>query len=452
VNTSGAGRSVWGSGGAGIVVLVLGLVAASSVYAAEKLRLRSVDVPSAVPRAITVGPDGNLWFTGDNGTFYGWPQQVGGYIGRIDARGRVRVFRLPTPASGPEKIIDGGDGALWFTERDANKIGRISTNGTITEFAVPVPNAQPRGIARGSDGAFYITLFQAGAVARMTPSGQFTIFTAGLSPGGEQLGITRGPDGAVWFTEPRGDRIVRLTPRGDVRAFAVSNVSGPESIARSPDGNLYFTEDDGDRVGRVTPRGLLEEWPVTPGSNPSGITAGRDGAMWFAELEGHRVARVTPSGIITEYPLPRESFPFEVVASPDGRIWVTLGHAGKIVSFVPPLPPVVGVRFVWAYRSAPGGFRFTRLKATGLPRDGRLRLRCRGNGCRARLSRRGASSINLRKRLPTTIRPGTTVDVRVSAPGLTTLVRTWSVTRRKITQRDRCQAPRSSKLRRCPRD
>ena len=440
----------WRSGTAALAcVLVLAGLAASSAHADQTLRLRSVTIPSAVPRGITVGPDGNIWFAGDNGGFYGWPQFRGGYIGRVDRHGHVRVFRTPMVDSGPENIIAGRDGGLWFTERDADEIGHITTAGRIRQFPVPVPDAQPRGITLGPGGNVYVSLFGANEVARMTPTGVFRVYSAGLTPGGQQLGIATGPKNTIWFTEPRGDRIVRLTPSGAIHGYAVSNASGPESIARGPDGAMYFTEDDGDRVGRVTQSGQVQEWPTTPGSNPEGISEGRDGAMWFPELDRQRIGRVTPGGVVTEYNLPRNSYPYEIVAGPNGRMWVTLGFAHKLVSFVPPLAPVVGHTVSWTSAGVPGGYKFL-LQVSGIPSDGRLRLDCHGGGCNVHLSRQRISSINLSKALPRIIRPGTTIQLRLSAPGLTSLVKNFTATTTTLSAQDRCQAPLSTKLQRCP--
>src|SRR5215470_6575495 len=47
----------------------------------------------------------------------------------------VTEFNIPTTVtSDPFSVTAGPDGALWFTERFANKIGRIDTSGNITEF------------------------------------------------------------------------------------------------------------------------------------------------------------------------------------------------------------------------------------------------------------------------------------------------------------------------------
>ncbi|HEY9390254.1 MAG TPA: hypothetical protein VIR27_10875 [Mycobacteriales bacterium] len=38
----------------------------------------------------------------------------------------ISEFVVPTPNSVPFRITTGGDGTLWFTERDANRIGRVN--------------------------------------------------------------------------------------------------------------------------------------------------------------------------------------------------------------------------------------------------------------------------------------------------------------------------------------
>src|SRR6478736_5386105 len=72
---------------------------------------------ASFPWGITLGPDGNLWFTENHAS----------KIGRITPAGAISEFNLPTGGGDPYDIVTGPDGALWFTERSANKIGRITT-------------------------------------------------------------------------------------------------------------------------------------------------------------------------------------------------------------------------------------------------------------------------------------------------------------------------------------
>jgi virginiamycin B lyase len=73
--------------------------------------------PAGLPRGITAGPDGNLWFT----------LFIGNSIVRLTPSGSFTgAFHTPTKTSRPYGITSGPDGNLWFTEYIGNKIGRLS--------------------------------------------------------------------------------------------------------------------------------------------------------------------------------------------------------------------------------------------------------------------------------------------------------------------------------------
>ncbi|HVP61245.1 MAG TPA: hypothetical protein VMT11_11835, partial [Myxococcaceae bacterium] len=75
------------------------------------------------------------------------------YIGRITTGGTITEYPTPTSLSAPSAITVGPDGNLWFLEWHADKVGRITTGGTITEFSVPTSASDnPTGIAAGTDG------------------------------------------------------------------------------------------------------------------------------------------------------------------------------------------------------------------------------------------------------------------------------------------------------------
>ena len=101
-------------------------------------------------RAITIGPDGNLWATV---AALLAPDAVN-MIARITPSGTITEFPVPTLNSSlAGGILAGPDGALWFAEEDSNKIGRITTAGEITEFPLPTPNSLPRALTLGPDGS-----------------------------------------------------------------------------------------------------------------------------------------------------------------------------------------------------------------------------------------------------------------------------------------------------------
>jgi hypothetical protein len=53
------------------------------------------------------------------------------------------VARITSAAESYAYIAAGPDGALWFTEFNANQIGRITPAGSITEYAVPTFDGEP---------------------------------------------------------------------------------------------------------------------------------------------------------------------------------------------------------------------------------------------------------------------------------------------------------------------
>ena len=59
-------------------------------------------------------------------------------------------FTIPTQSAGARDITVGPDGNVWFTETTANKIGRLTPAGTITEFTLPTTGTQPWSIVSGS--------------------------------------------------------------------------------------------------------------------------------------------------------------------------------------------------------------------------------------------------------------------------------------------------------------
>ena len=69
----------------------------------------------------------------------------------------------------PQGIAAGPDGALWFTEVNANRIGRITTDGVVTEYPVPTPDSYLGGITAGPDGAFWFTEQSANKIGRAIP-------------------------------------------------------------------------------------------------------------------------------------------------------------------------------------------------------------------------------------------------------------------------------------------
>jgi streptogramin lyase len=315
----------------------------------------------ADPYYITVGPDGNLWFT--ESFLHDPTNRFGGnQIGRMTTSGVVTEFSagISQDADATE-ITLGPDGNLWFTEGNGNRIARITPAGVVTEFSTGIsPNAYPFGITAGPDGNIWFTEFTGNQIGRITPAGVVTEFSAGMSPNAEPWGIVAGPDGNLWFTE-NGNGIGRITPQGVITEFTqgitppanpVNGIPGPipNGLAVGPDGNLWFTEQAGNRIGRITMAGVITEFSagITDNSNPSEITAGPDGNLWFTEPffitngvlvkgSGNQVARISTSGVVTEFSagITSGAVPWGIVGGPDGNIWFTEQNGNAVARITP---------------------------------------------------------------------------------------------------------------------
>lgn len=245
------------------------------------------------PLGITAGPDGDLWFVLSFGD---------GAIGWITTQGAISdddIFGVPTGLSGAEYITPGPDGNLWFTEDSAGNIGKITLEGSITEYPIPGGSRDngPLDIVTGPDGDLWFTdtYDLDGYVWKMTTQGVFTDYRTCDEPGG----ITAGPGGALWYT--CGSGIAKITPAGKITDYplpvALTPLSEePEvvSIATGPDGNLWFTDKGGNYVGKLTPQGVITGYRIpTKDAQLGDIAAGPDGDLWFTESGADKIGRIT---------------------------------------------------------------------------------------------------------------------------------------------------------------
>jgi virginiamycin B lyase len=302
---------------------------------------------TTAPSGITAGPDGNIWFTVNNGTFKN-------EIGKSTTSGSVTDYSIGSlmQQRTPYDITSGPDGNLWFTELDpaatsGSAIGKITTGGTITEFALPTSGANPHGIVSGPNGALWFTESGANKIGEITTAGTITEFTIPTSSSAPEE-ITVGPDGNLYFTEKSGNKIGVMTPSGSFTEYTIPTTGGnPYGISEGPDGNMWFTENGVAKVGRMTLGGTFTEW-ATNSTNYS-IIAGPDGNLWFVD-SGGAVDRISPTGTLARFPDGTTPIlPLHVTVGPDKNIWFTdptdgyIGYATYILNpFVPSTTPFQG--------------------------------------------------------------------------------------------------------------
>lgn len=311
--------------GAAMSVLSVALPALATPGTIMEYTVPTVD---AGPQHIVSGPDGNLWFSENKGT----------KVGRMSPTGVFAEFPVPINPSG----ITAFNSQIWFGEANVGhtgggSIGRLNLDGTgYVSFPVAA-NAGVRVLSPGSDGNLWFAEQLINKVGVMSPTGAM-VKQIRLSRYDQPHAVTVGPDNAMWFTAPGGNYIGRIVPTGTKvdKKYVLPTASGqPLGITSGPDGNLWFVENMAGKIGRITPAGVITEFPLANSlSRPKSITVGADGNLWFSEHDVNKIGRITTAGVITEFDLPPAALsgPFGVAAGPGSKVWFTEFEGSRIGS------------------------------------------------------------------------------------------------------------------------
>jgi streptogramin lyase len=224
-----------------------------------------VPAADAGPRTIVVGPDGAIWFS----------DFLRDSIWRMTLSGNFTEY----PASGASTsgLSVGSDGNLWFTTIFGfpKWIGRMTPSGGVTLFPRPPSTSFGLGCALGPDGNIWYGT--ARAFGRVTPAGAITEFPLAGDRGHVTTDVAVGPDGNLWMpvdetwlcipspcTPPPGrDAILRVSVAGVQTRYELAaelQIGDGAKIAAGPAGSVWFTA-----LG-----GLVRFFPAElPGGTPS---------------------------------------------------------------------------------------------------------------------------------------------------------------------------------------
>ncbi len=271
----------------------------------------------APPNDLTVGPEGDLWFT--EGTAIDASKGESPRIGRLTATGQLTQFLTPVQSGLPYtlheqvgQIIAGPENDLWFIAEGlgAAVLARITPTGTLSQFPAQKvliggrPEAKsdevPRALANAANGNLWMEeFFEAGTIGLVEPGGvvkQFRVGESGQGPvhSGDPMAGT--PDGGLWFVEQRG--FTQVGPEGAV----LSHMNAKEGVGRSFTGSVATTGDDvlwvteqeaGDVLKRVTSAGEFGELVFcSSNETPEGMTVGPEGDLWFGARTGKDFGRL----------------------------------------------------------------------------------------------------------------------------------------------------------------
>lgn len=124
----------------------------------------------------------------------------------------TQLIEYPVAGSGPNGIVSGSDGALWFTDAGHNTIDRMTADGHVTnQYPIPTMNSIPTDITGPlTDGSLWFLEMNGLTVniGKVTLTGDVTEYSTGS---GRTSGIAVGSDANIWF--------------GDVDHFAVAKMN-----------------------------------------------------------------------------------------------------------------------------------------------------------------------------------------------------------------------------------
>ena len=330
---------------AALAVVLGATLSAAQAAPVGKLTQFKVPTDNSQPRNITVGSDGNLWFTEGNEVFTPGPDPDGGgtfhrNIGKITPAGAITEFRIEE-GIGPTQcfcllndIVQGPGDVLYFTTNNPG-LGRITTGGEILPFVAPNNSlANGSGIAAHGDDIWYADSNN-DSLWRYDTTGPDTGFTQFPVPEPSDVAVDEA--GIVWFAATSDQAIGRLDPAtGNATLTPTVNLV-PWGITVAADGDVWFS-------ARFVPQGVGEldpdtnnvrEFPLTDNPGPQDIAASPDGSVWFTQTTEGNIARITDAGVVTEGKVVRNSEPFGITVAPNGNPWYTMMSANKIARLTP---------------------------------------------------------------------------------------------------------------------
>lgn len=289
----------------------------------------SIDFPleGAIPTAICVGFDHNLWVTDSNG-----------FVWRITPSGVATSF--PLEGAAPVAICSGSDGNLWVVDQNnGGAVWQVTPDGTATMFALPAggPPIVPVAIAASPAGNMWVV----GNNAPGEPGATWLLETDGSSvqigyPGNNATGVCAGNGDYMWLLfGPTGPGIQLWNLLGGAGRSTVLTDAIPVAVCTGPDGNAWVADSTG-FVWRVKPDLTADQFPLE-GASPVDICSGGGGDLWVADANGG-LWKVTVDGEVTKFD--HSGSNVGICSGSDGSLWVTDSANAEVTAW--PFTMVLG--------------------------------------------------------------------------------------------------------------
>ena len=261
---------------------------------------KAIAIPSgdvASYGGMTVGPDGNVWFT-----------EVS-HVGKITTGGVITEVPWGDGSTNNyySGIVTGPDGNLWATEYSSQAVERINpATGTMKQFTLSASNCSPTAIITASDGNLWVNCANIAALGRLTTAGAITLFPDPFGIYFYAPAMVRGPDGNPWFAGTNGHVIEEFNiANNSLIVYAPPSTYGNAvALATGPDGNMWTVSDSSEidvyiiNVIGVSPAAIN----FTGLGQVQTITVTENGtASWTAVSSHPAVATVAPGSSASQF-------------------------------------------------------------------------------------------------------------------------------------------------------
>jgi virginiamycin B lyase len=139
-----------------------------------------------------------------------------GDVGRIDAKtGAIKIYKTPTPGSGPRRGMMDAQDRLWFGENNGDRIGMFDTRtNQFQEWAAPTPGSWPYDATSDKDGNVWTGGEFTDRILRLDPkSGQFVEYVLPRATNVRRVFVdNRTTPPTFWVGNNHGASIVKLEP------------------------------------------------------------------------------------------------------------------------------------------------------------------------------------------------------------------------------------------------
>ncbi len=291
----------------------------------------------------------------------------------------IREWDVPTPKSRPHDPALGADGALWFTEQEANKLGRLDPKtGAIREFPLKTPRSGPHGLVADAQGNIWYTGNYAGLIGKLDPAtGEVTEYKMNNPRAGDPHTPVFDAQGTLWFTVQGGNVLGRLDPRTgkiDLKT-APTERSHPYGIAVNSKGVPFFCEFGANKIGKIDPKTMeITEFRLPEGARPRRLAIAVDDRVYYSDFARGFLGRLDPAtGDVKEWASPggAQAEPYGIAITKDGMVWYS--EAGVFPNTIVRFDPHTET---FARAAIPSGGGVVR-NMVATP-DGRLYLACSG--------------------------------------------------------------------------